>query len=118
MNRTIKFRGKTIDTGEWVYSMTIANGTIKRKSRNVYMEIGNNQWKQVDEMTVGQFTGLLDKNGNEIYEGDVLKVDTGYDIHYTHIQFDCERGCWHRFVDYSIGVVVGNVFDNPELLGK
>jgi hypothetical protein len=42
--------------------------------------------------------------------------DTGYDIHRTNVIFDTERGSWHRPQDYSIGEIIGNVHDNPDLL--
>ncbi len=65
MKREILFKGKSINTGEWFESMTIANGTIKRKKDDVFMEIGDNKWVGIDPKSLSQFINQKDKNSKK-----------------------------------------------------
>lgn len=67
MSREIKFRGKQIDNGEWVYGYLADEDYINDINSIDLSSI------EVDRDTIGQFTGLLDKNGKEIYEGDIVE---------------------------------------------
>jgi len=70
MKREILFKGKSVNTGEWVESMTVAKGTIKRKRDNVFMEIDENKWVGIEPKSLSQFINQKDKNGKKIFEGD------------------------------------------------
>ena len=67
MNREIKFRGKRLDNGEWRYGSLIQWGEDKFTIHNLDGSIA------VDPSTVGQYTGLKDVYGVEIYEGDIVR---------------------------------------------
>lgn len=145
--RTIKFRGKDLDTGEWIYGHFFQRlghyPTIveprPRDGKVMYYEIA------VEDTTVGQFTGLLDTNGKEIWEGDVVRVGilspnyTGSYPEPYYVDTACiyKEGAFlykrispfdkkklsrnwtykpmHRYEIYSTEVI-GNIHDNPELL--
>lgn len=140
MTREIKFRGKRLDNGEWVTgSLLIIEDTyfiIKQVDFDFnYRTEENAFWfdctkQEVNPKTVGQFTGLLDVNGKEIYEGDI--VDFGLNAVVKYHPFlcsfilDCDNKEPHFNDSYSeLGYmkkqcekfgVVGSIHDNPELL--
>lgn len=135
MKREIKFRGKRTDNGDWVYGDLEYNRKNKSTRIHTYTPDGyyNRQYFVVNE-TVGQFTGLLDKHGTEIYEGDIIKFrhvvceEDGIETWFSKVTFSDGVFCIEDDADYSVfyaqcaseqygGIeVVGNIYDNPELL--
>lgn len=140
MNREIKFRGRKLLSNEFVYGYLTSLNEIR-----VFI---TDEWKGqydtflIDPNTIGQFTGLHDKNGNHIFEGDIVTYDgtpylvnalkaTGVIVNYkgslalkykanyktsdgrdfyNYYLFSCED-----FFDKK-SIVIGNIYENPELL--
>lgn len=73
MEREIKFRGLSVDGKGWICGSLILPNT---ENGNTYIQDSNGSGRKVIPETVGQFTGLHDKNGKEIYEGDVFTANT------------------------------------------
>lgn len=130
--RQIKFRGKDSNTGEWVYGSLVLpiGGTPRIYVQDVKTEgVAAFFAYDVEESTVGQFTGLLDKNGNKIYEGDIvvrhyIEGDVTYICKYEE-EYACfafvtniEYGDYNYFqkMDSPKLQIIGNIHDNPEIL--
>ena len=118
--REIRFRGKRIDNGEWVHGYytkcsLAAKGDVIEAERDDY---------DIDPATIGQYTGLKDKNVTEIYEGDIVQNIYGeiftveyYGEHWYGYVLTASDGCVGHLYEYDEYEVIGNIHDNPELLG-
>lgn len=146
MKREIKFRGKSKKTRKWLYGYlgeskfrildyvytdkVIFDNVLSFNTDNSAYVIKD---LSVEEETICQFTGLYDKNGTDIYEGDVLRINNGAVICLLVVTWNAEVGSWClRFKeelkegtrplgrwlcdrDYDIELI-GNIYDNKELL--
>lgn len=126
MDRTIKFRGKRIDNGEWVYGDLLQPTEICDIYEIANCESIDGTRYEVIPDTTGQYTSLKDKNGKEIYEGDILKSIQWNDIYlvkYIGTAFYLCRKVNNGFNKITTwnntekSEVIGNIYDNPELLG-
>lgn len=125
--RTIKFRGKQLRTGKWFYG----NLYVKDIYGRTHICTTKCGCFNIDPETVGQFTGLCDCNGKEIFEGDILKWEKNGRLYvvrfwlgmfYASVE-ECNEGIFggfplHRLTEYEDGEckIVGNIHDNTDIL--
>ena len=128
MKREILFRGKRTDNGEWVYGNLIDSDSIVGKIVDFDGEYFIPEfWYKVVPETVGQFTGLTDKNGIKIFDGGIVRLydDSEDELVNGVIVFNAD------FCSFCVSMkchedvmlmahwqyeVIGNIYDNKELL--
>ena len=144
-NRKIKYRGKRLDNGEWVYGdlLNIAGGRVIyygshtdcaliEDRPNLAVELYMDEVSPVDPETVAQLTGIHDKNRKEVYEEDILRVCDGKRCFNIVVKWSKEAmafmACYcdgnQSPLSWFSGLlsgtheteVIGNIHDNPELL--
>ncbi len=143
MNREVLFRGKRVDNGEWVYggicdygggvSIFVVNHYEGSFYEPPYTDLDE---VDVDPSTVGEFTGLYDKNGKRIFEGDIVRTKkygkvvmdsciNDFDVFsvvYEPCMFRLEREdpprCFNLVGNGADYEVIGNIHENAELKGE
>lgn len=129
--RTIKFRGKDSHSGEWFYG----NLFVEDARGRTHISTPERGCFRIDTDTIGQFTGLYDKNGKEIYEGDIITVKGLYPrvvlwdkmmwalmpTEYYHDEVFWVMNLQHPGVDWweefaDEFEIIGNIHDNPSLI--
>ena len=126
--REILFRGKRISDGDWSY------GTLRIGNTGVTIIVPDDtplgKYGKVDPETVCQFTGIIDKNGVKVFENDIVRdYDEENEVfvvkYYAHIgypafdvepEINCECNGLSYLAELQLLEVIGNIFDNPELM--
>ena len=134
MNRETKFRGKSLTTSEWLYGSLFNDGAEDYILPNLPSGALDYEDYQIDSNTIGQFTGVKDKKGKEVFEGDIVEVTclevSQYGrkmlcsiVYYSGFACYCFKAsdrirCMISTIPNAEIEVIGNRFENPELLSE
>ena len=131
--REILFRGKRTINGDWVYGDFVHGNERKSLRDSIFVYDSETQSfndYKINPSTLGQYTGLTDKNGKRIFEGDIVKTDKFSEPNKQYIiKYDLQFGAFigqDRYNVYFVTFdgdsgefeVIGNITDNHELLEK
>lgn len=145
--REYLFRGKRTDNGEWVTGRLLADDVIVPSGQTFCINagirsdsVGHLALCEVDKQTVGQYTGLMDRNDSKVFEGDILRIYKNMsgmgDYYYPPLEYpvpvvvrwDLCGWTWETITEDKFYIhfpdawchyeceVIGNEFDNPELM--
>lgn len=126
MKREIKFRGKRLTDGAWIYGSLV---NIEEDRYAVLPVINTMRGEtiamyEVDPDTVGQYTGLKDKSSKEIYEDDIVQYPNDNRTETSVVRYDCSEfsplfilAVTSSLLDGKVECnIIGNIHDNPELI--
>lgn len=130
--RQILFKAKRVDNGEWVEGNLILSNDAEEGWESVIIPISNSymfvkeyegdlgfeKWYVVDKDTICQYAGLTDKNGNKIWENDIMKYEWDGKTRIEVIKYQAPIFTYDKSFRWSLNKdeVIGNIFDNADLL--